>query len=1208
MQPSSSLQVKQICDEFRTAFAESPTTPPVIEDFLERLPEERQTLLGLLCKTEWELRVASGQHPSRQEYLSRFPSLDSHFVDALESFTNDISDLSLQTIGLATDVDIQGSNQQDAIIPVVQSKGSHTNSLHLAGTMVGGYQLEQLIGKGGMGVVYRAKQISLDRQVAVKLIRAEFEQDPKAWKEYVDRFQRESLAVATIDHDNVVRVFDAGNDCGQLYLVMELVDGQSLSDRIQEKGVIEPIEAAKILVRLAAAIDSLGEKQIIHRDLKPENVLLTHDGVPKIADFGLAKSTQHHQGQTIHGYFVGTPQFAAPEQARLDGSSLTVATDVYGLGALLYAMLVGQPPFPRDTLEATLQRVLHQPVVPVRRLIPECPRDLETICLKCLEKEPARRYSSAGFLREDLRRFISGEPIHARPVGKLEQGYLWARRNKTLSALLAALACAILGLLGIFILRYKEAQENAITQGNLRGMAEKREKEALFNATKAEQSRDQLLETLDLMFAPEARRVLQSQTTLSDQQRQFYTSALSTYQSLIDQTNSAEPNTLTSANASIRVGFIQATVFGLETEGFQNIDIGINALQAAWESRPTERDVIRNHLANALAMRASTWDPANLESIQSDFSRILLLFGGDLNALVDSDPQVAKMTLDTALLCGYSMKSRWHSARAAEAYQIANFIAEALIQKDSSSPELQVLLIESKLGLVTIGVQVGTESAEEAALKFEDAIASLNSMAEKYPYLLSVKVAGAKGKLEYAKALYRNLDRGMDSLDYFVSCEDAIRDLLNEQPGDRRLNRDLLECYLEYSAALFGVERSNDAEIVMEKADHLLSQLSNNYPEIEGYKSILATLKLILLTQKSAKNGTLANIDEWTRKWGLGIVPGTQDSPARIEFGRLAKDADVHHANGKLEKAITAYTKAIDYHHSQAMEYGELYNTTDLLGLHYWRADARRYSDKVMDAMPDYEEVLKIFDDRFTSDSLLPRDWTFRAWALCELGLIHENQLMKPAKAREYYANAITAFGEAIDKVGRNADLISGVGGNLCNLANAWRGEDPQRSLGIYAESITSLRDAVREFPSDQRLRSFLQNAWWGEARAHELLSNHRNSVEAWTQAIRYAQPENLATFYRGRAQSHTQLGDGELALNDLKEAIANSSESVMDRIEATRLLCRLYQHEDLTNRAEVLALASEQVKQIRETAEEHYTLLIEDEDFAVLRELQIVP
>jgi tetratricopeptide (TPR) repeat protein/predicted Ser/Thr protein kinase len=314
-----------------------------------------------------------------------------------------------------------------------------------------GYEVLGVLGRGGMGVVYQARQTALRRLVALKMILA----GGHATDEQRARFRTEAEAAARLQNPNVVQIHEVGEHDGLPFFSLEFVDGGSLAKRL-DGTPWPPRQAAQLVEVLARAVHAAHQRGIVHRDLKPANVLLTADGTPKVTDFGLAKVLDATAGPTNTGAVLGTPSYMAPEQAGGYPHPTGPATDVYALGAVLYELLTGRPPFKGETPLATVAQVVGKEPVPPRALQPGVPRDLDTVCLKCLQKEPAKRYASAEALADDLRRFVAGQPILARPVGPLGRLGRWARRQPVVAGLLGALLLAlVLGLSGVSLLWWR---------------------------------------------------------------------------------------------------------------------------------------------------------------------------------------------------------------------------------------------------------------------------------------------------------------------------------------------------------------------------------------------------------------------------------------------------------------------------------------------------------------------------------------------------------------------------------------------------------------------------------------------------------------------------------------------------------------------------------------------------------------------------------
>ncbi len=402
---------------------------PRIEDYLVSEDEAiRIPLLSRLLEVELDHLEQQGALLGLSEYQSRFPDA----LGLLRGFFPDPEVSSMSSGELRT-----FESTAERYYSHESVKTARPDSTQRASSRFGHYLLLGKLGDGSQGVVYRATDLRLNRVVALKTLRA----GALATESERARFQIDANALASLDHPLVVPIFDVGDVAGMPYFTMRLIDGDSLSDRIdQYKGDFQRI--GRLLATIARTVHEVHGRGILHRDLKPSNILLDRSGTPHVADFGLALRPESDQQFDRTGVIVGTASYMSPEQAQGKVRDLTPATDLYSLGAILYELLTGQPPFRAKTTMETVVLVLERDPVPPRQLWSEIPRDLEQICLKCLEKDPSERYPSTEALADDLDRFGQGEVVDAQRLSPWSRIRRWYRREPKL-------AFGLFGLAGI---------------------------------------------------------------------------------------------------------------------------------------------------------------------------------------------------------------------------------------------------------------------------------------------------------------------------------------------------------------------------------------------------------------------------------------------------------------------------------------------------------------------------------------------------------------------------------------------------------------------------------------------------------------------------------------------------------------------------------------------------------------------------------------
>jgi WD40 repeat protein/serine/threonine protein kinase len=509
------VRLDKACDRFEAAWRAAQRPP--LEDFLTEIAElERGELFRELLAVELACRRERGEHPTAEEYQGRFPD----FATLVQAeFQHD-------PYGRQNPGDRREGAGNTRTPPADSTAVGHylkppsawsvrkTSWTSVAPQGAGplscptGYEILGELGRGGMGVVYKARHLGLNRIVALKMILAGAHASP----DDLVRFLAEAEAVAHLQHPNIVQIFESGRHQGLPYFTLEFVPGGSLADKVRE-APLPPVAAARLVEHMARGMAYAHERGVVHRDLKPENVLMAADGMPKITDFGLAKRVEGGPGLTQTGAIVGTPSYMAPEQAggtppskggqktaRLameEKEGVGPPADIYALGAVLYRLVTGRPPFQAATPWHIIQQVVTDEPVPVRQLQPHCPRDLETICHKCLQKDKGRRYPSAALLAEDLRRFQAGEPVQARAVTRWERGWKWVKRRPLAAGLAAVTLLLVLAVVaGLVSLFYSDQLEQALDSAlrekqqatNAQQDAEKQHERARTQQKKAEEA------------------------------------------------------------------------------------------------------------------------------------------------------------------------------------------------------------------------------------------------------------------------------------------------------------------------------------------------------------------------------------------------------------------------------------------------------------------------------------------------------------------------------------------------------------------------------------------------------------------------------------------------------------------------------------------------------------------------------------------------
>lgn len=721
-----------------------------------------------------------------------------------------------------------------------------------------GYRVESVLGRGGMGVVYEAVDEKLGRTVAIKtLFEAGFAGEAER-----TRFTTEARSMARLRHPNVVAVYEVGETAGRPFIVFEYAPGGSLGQRTNREP--QPSEeAARTVVQLARGVQACHESGIVHRDLKPANILIGEDGALKITDFGLAKLLQGNDdgALTKTGDVMGTPSYMAPEQA-VGRSDIGPACDVYALGAILYELLTGRPPFVGPDAIHVLGQITHEDPVTVRKLQPTVARDIETICVRCLEKSPERRYPSAAALADDLERHLAGEPIHARPVGRLERVWKWARRRPAAAGLIATSSAAVLAMLigsAIYNARLDEANTEL---GRANADLDRTNSELSSTNADLDEANSELSHTnadLDQANAElqreldRSREVIERGNALANWLLLDHVEAVSelrggssVQRTLLDELKAyldelavrirdderalGELNASDIGRAYERIAQIQGHPDHVNLGRTEEAVANYRTAEAIW-ARLVEEDPddvnrrfhlagLRKHLADVLAVRGENDEAQRLYDEQLAVCNSLVEDHSD-------DPRFGEFRVFLLVSLGDLDSRRGNEAKALERYEAALAGAEVAESRADATTDAEGLVAyaASRVG----GSQELLGNLDEAARQYERVLEKLKTRHEREP-------DSVVAQQEYAKALRSLADvefsrrRFESSLGSFERANELIGELLTEDPDNATLRRDQLVSLERIGTAAMMLERFDLAESSLERAVRLVDDLAGDDP------------------------------------------------------------------------------------------------------------------------------------------------------------------------------------------------------------------------------------------------------------------------------------------------------------------------------------------------------------------------------------------
>jgi len=752
------------------------------------------------------------------------------------------------------------------------------NTSHLVGTdsaprKIGRFEIERLLGSGGYGLVFLAHDPRLLRQVALKIPRL----DALVTGHLSDRFMREAKAAALLSHPHIVTVFDAGFVGPAVYVASQFVSGPNLAQwLVQHPGQISPLEAAKIVSSLASAIQHAHSRNVIHRDLKPSNIQIDHSNplseslaeCVRITDFGLARietGSEASQPATASGAVIGTPAYMSPEQARGDTAACGAAADIYSLGAILYELLTGKPPHLKSSVPATLRAVeLEEPVAPTR-IKPNIDRDLEAICLKCLEKQPEQRYTSAFSLEADLQRFIQGEPVFARRIGNLQRLKRWCQRSPALAAVSGlALATFLVGF-ALVAWQWQRAEEHLKTAMTANELADA-------EAIRARESADYARQALDDMTSQVATEWLLGQPQLTGEQKNFLQTAITHYRRFANESSDTEAGEAQIASAAFQLGTLLRRL-GENGEALTAYTHARDTGQALVERNPNDshfqQELARANHALLIVLRTV----GRLDEAESA-GQIAMT---QLQQLLTEHPQSDAIREELAKVytnCGNLLRATNRLEEAAEAHTAAIDLLQQLVSDNADKPEHRQTYSMALNNLAF--ARFMQHQLDDAIKLYEESLVIKQQLVSDFPKQRKYAEDLALGLINQG-ALMERLGQLQPAEELTRRAIDNYEQLIAAYPSRPDYREQQASALLNLGTILRGLGREDDAETHFVRATLDVKELSKQYPE----------------------------------SW----------SSALMYAAGLEKLGDLERDRQQLERAVERYTDAIQYveghHHAQ---------------------------------------------------------------------------------------------------------------------------------------------------------------------------------------------------------------------------------------------------------------------------------------------------
>lgn len=987
--------------------------------YLDALPQVLSSPQDALVIIQGELRLTGDANLGF--YRKRYPQLALP-LDALSNFHQ-----ALIALGQEQNTPAVWPGETGPAVPLPEGGGDKSIP------SVPGYDLLEKVGQGGMGVVYRARQQALSRLVALKLIRASDLPGP----EEEARFLAEAEALAAIEHPNVVRVYEAGRFQNQPFMALEFVSGGSLADHLRQ-GPLRATEAAKLVEQIARGVQACHERRIVHRDLKPGNVLMGTDGTPKVTDFGLARRVEAESGLTQSGAIMGTPSYMAPEQARGESRRVGPEADVYALGAILYECLTGRPPFVGPVAMDVLLQVVGEEPVAVRALAPKTPRDLETICHKCLQKEPSRRYASAEALGDDLQRLVAGEPIRARPVGPVERVWKWARKRPGLASLLGTLLVGTVA----FVVLIKMEQLRTAGERDRALKAEKEAKESLADAARA----------VDLCFGLARDDPMFQADHFRAVRVKLLENTLPFYQGFTKR--DPEDASLGERHWDYlsRVAYITEEI-GDKELALRRYQEALEVLQRLKETQPETRDYRAVQARSLYAQGLLQSQLGKYSEAMASFQEGLAL----LEELLQEHPEVARLQMNFASNwtgLGQLQARMGRSKESLASHDRARIVLESLTK---THPEPRYLLA---LGDVYSHLASGWKregKLDEAARYHGQALALRRRLLKEQPGASAYQAAVAE-TLNNLAILQGQQRQYAEALKNQQEASEILARLVMLYPEMTTFQADLGACYHNMGLLQMDLRQPEKALRNFEQAREIREKLCQTHPQVLQHRAALA--------RTCDRLGTLQQ-----------------------NRGKLTEASQVFIRTIELKEQLRKDQPDVQEHQ---IDLARIYNNLAVL---------QRQTRDMKGALKHHQLALGIREQLVGADPENAGYRSGLATSWYNLGVLHleSRNLPKAVQALVRAREEQLELTKRHPKVESYQLALARTRISLAPLYGQMR--KPAEALQELEEAIPVVQERLRSSPNNSTVRRLLRNAHWSKAENLDELGRYREALAHWENA-----------------------------------------------------------------------------------------------------------